>query len=324
MKRTLLPILPLLTFIWTTSCSSDNSAASGNAPAAAGHQHAAGEGHEPAAGAEHSGGHMYACPMHPEVTSEKPGTCPKCGMTLKRTDQGPADGIRYRMNFAATPAQPAAGQSVTLSFRPQVVGNEQTPVPLAVVHEKQMHLIIVSKDLSEFYHEHPELKASARYEVPFTFKTGGTYLLYQDYQPENNSHQLGRQTLQVSGPTRPAVKFEKDQLRWQKDGYAAALSFDKAVQVGRTLGLIVTVSRGGRPVTDLDNYLGALGHMVVLSEDGSQYLHVHPQESSTQGPAVGFHTSFEKPGRYRVFLQFKHGGTVQTADFTVTVAPAAA
>jgi len=25
----------------------------------------------------------YTCPMHPEVTSDKPGTCPKCGMDLE-------------------------------------------------------------------------------------------------------------------------------------------------------------------------------------------------------------------------------------------------
>ncbi|MBZ0208196.1 MAG: hypothetical protein K8F92_00880, partial [Hyphomicrobium sp.] len=24
----------------------------------------------------------YTCPMHPEVVSKEPGTCPKCGMTL--------------------------------------------------------------------------------------------------------------------------------------------------------------------------------------------------------------------------------------------------
>lgn len=25
---------------------------------------------------------LYVCPMHPEVTSDKPGSCPKCGMAL--------------------------------------------------------------------------------------------------------------------------------------------------------------------------------------------------------------------------------------------------
>jgi len=45
-----------------------------------------------AGGGDHgSTGHIYSCPMHPEVRSDKPGTCPKCGMTLEHTDK-PAGG----------------------------------------------------------------------------------------------------------------------------------------------------------------------------------------------------------------------------------------
>ena len=49
--------------------------------AAGGGSHA---GHEPQVGSKQV---IYTCPMHPEVTSDKPGTCPKCGMTLVKKEQ---------------------------------------------------------------------------------------------------------------------------------------------------------------------------------------------------------------------------------------------
>jgi hypothetical protein len=33
---------------------------------------------------------VYTCPMHPEVKSDKPGKCPRCGMTLVKKTAGPA------------------------------------------------------------------------------------------------------------------------------------------------------------------------------------------------------------------------------------------
>ena len=46
------------------------------------------EDQSPGAGSDHTGHEaheaagLYVCPMHPDVTSDKPGTCPKCGMAL--------------------------------------------------------------------------------------------------------------------------------------------------------------------------------------------------------------------------------------------------
>ena len=279
----------------------------------------------PAGEADHgSTGHVYSCPMHPEVRSDKPGSCPKCGMALEHSDQ-PAGGDdkTYQMQFTTQPAQPTAGQPVTFSFRPQLAGQEKAPVPLAVVHEKKMHVIIVRKDLSEFFHQHPTFTAQGTYDVPFTFKTGGDYVVYEDYTPVGEGHQLGRQVLSVAGPVNKPVVFEQDAMRWSKDGYEAVLSFDKPVRVGQPLFVQVKVTKGGQPVTDLDNYLGALGHMVVISQNTEQYLHVHPQDQADKGPVIGFRTGFDKPGLYRVFLQINHGGQIRTADFTVNVAPAA-
>jgi hypothetical protein len=300
----------------TTSCS-DNASTSTKIPTDATSENGA------AASATHAGEHIYTCPMHPDVVSDKPGQCPKCGMNLEHTDGAANDGKTYRMAYSSQPAELTTGKPVTLSFLPQIEGQEKAPVPLALVHEKKIHLIIVSKDLSEFFHEHPEFTAEGKYNVPFTFKTGGDYVLYQDYQPEGGAHQLGRQEVTVAGPKKAPVKFTNDQMSWAKDGYEARLSFDKPVRVGQPLALQVNLSRNGQPVTNLDNYLGALGHMVVISEDTKQYLHVHPGDQADKGPRIGFQTGFEQAGLYRVFLQFNHGGQIHTADFTVNVAPAA-
>lgn len=37
---------------------------------------------------------IYTCPMHPEVQSDKPGKCPKCGMELVK--KKPADSTHMR------------------------------------------------------------------------------------------------------------------------------------------------------------------------------------------------------------------------------------
>ena len=60
-------------------------AATSEAPEAApsGHEH-----HESAPSAE-SQAVAYTCPMHPEVRSAEPGTCPKCGMALVSIEKEP-------------------------------------------------------------------------------------------------------------------------------------------------------------------------------------------------------------------------------------------
>ena len=81
------------------------------------------------------------------------------------------------------------------------------------------------------------------------------------------------------------------------------------------------MSRGGTPVTDLQPYLAAYGHLVALRQGDLAYLHVHPDGApgdgrTEPGPAIVFHTTAPSDGTYRLFLDFKHGGVVRTAEFT--------
>lgn len=284
---------------------------------------------------EHGGEHIYSCAMHPEVTSNQPGQCSKCGMNLEHTDHA-SNGKKYHMAYKSEPAQMEAGKPSELYFTPKEEGNDKAIVPLELVHEKKIHLIIVSKDLSYFEHIHPEYQADGSYKIDVLpadkaytngighnetrFQYGGEYIMFQDYSPSGAGHQLGRIPLIVKGKEKPAVKYTADNRVWSANGYRVELSFDKGtVKTGDMLAMKVNVTKDGKPVTNLENYLGALGHMVVISEDTEQYLHVHPMDSDKKGPEIQFHTTFEKPGIYRAFLQFQHEGKIQTSDFVVKV-----
>jgi len=314
MNRISVSLLAVASVFTVAGCSSD-SASNADGPTAVTTPAAAAD----TTAAHAAGGHTYACPMHPDVTSTTEGQkCPKCGMKLVHNDQV-SNGKAYQMKFEPRPLPLTAGRPATLTYTPQETGNAAAPVPLAVVHEKKIHLIIVRKDLSVFYHEHPEFTADGDYKVPFTFDKGGDYVLFQDYTPAGGGHQLGRQAVAVQGPKYTPVKYGADDMTWAQDGYQATLAFDQPLTTGQLLGLKITIRKGGQPVTDLANYLGALGHVVVISEDTERYLHVHPNEQADKGPVIGFNTRFEAPGRYRVFLQFNHAGAIHTGDFTINV-----
>jgi hypothetical protein len=109
------------------------------------------------------------------------------------------------------------------------------------------------------------------------------------------------------------------------DDYEVALDAG-AVAAGTEAMLVFRITRGGQVVLDLEPYLGALGHLVVLREGDLAYLHVHPVDASgsadsASGSRITFHARFPSMGRYRLFLQFAHEGLVHTADFTSKVQP---
>ena len=86
--------------------------------------------------------------------------------------------------------------------------------------------------------------------------------------------------------------------------------------------LTLTVTKDGAPVTDLDPYLGAYGHLVALRAGDLAYLHVHPagepgDGSTAPGPAITFYADVPTTGDYRLYLDFQHQGLVRTAGFTV-------
>jgi hypothetical protein len=223
----------------------------------------------------------------------------------------------YQMTFKTEPSIIEAGKPSKLLFKPVEVGNERSIVLLENDHEVKMHLFIISKDLSNFIHEHPEYTPEGNYIFEHTFPFGGEYYLFQDYTPMGSNHQLGRQTINVSGQGRSLTNLGEENLVWEGLGYRASLSSENGFNVKSSLPLKASILKDGKPVADLDEYLGALAHVVIVSEDVKEFVHVHPLGSKTNGPDILLHTNLPKEGKYKVYMQFKHQGKVQTASFVM-------
>jgi hypothetical protein len=270
-----------------------------------------------AAHAEDGHEHTFACPMHPEVTGHEGENCPKCGMKLVHNDNA-GNTNTYFMQFTGTPAQPKAGEEVTLSFTPKIKGKESDQVPLDVVHEKKIHLIMVSKDLSWYDHIHPDYQADGSYTVKTKFPAAGEYTLFADYAPTGSNHQLEKVTFNVSGTAPAAVATGGQRLTGKADGYEVTITNESAIVTNNLLHMGAIIRKDGKeiPADQLENYLGAKAHVVIVGLDTKEYMHVHPEIVDGK---FDLHTTFDKPGIYKGWIQFQANGQVHTADFVLDV-----
>lgn len=219
-----------------------------------------------------------------------------------------------------------AGVAGELSF--QVLDADGRPTSaFATWHERQMHLMVVRSDGTGFRHVHPDVDAATgTWTLPWTWDAAGTYRVYADFVPADgaNTHPVTlSRTVDVAGifnPQQSAKASASDSV----DGFEVTVAGN--LVAGQGSELTMEVSRDGRPVTNLEAYLGAYGHLVALREGDLAYLHVHaegaePAAGDTSGPAVRFMAHAPTPGRYLMYLDFQVDGQVHTARFVLESAP---
>ncbi|NGN92415.1 hypothetical protein G5C66_06620 [Nocardioides sp. KC13] len=206
----------------------------------------------------------------------------------------------------------------TLRFR--ILGDDHEPVTrFETAHGKKLHLIVVRRDLATFQHVHPVMAADGTWSVGADLAEAGTYRVFADFKPKGADEGLTLgQDLFVAGPYEPqplpaaAATSAVSPYQVDLDGHLVA---------GKTSRLTLTVTKDGEPVTDLEPYLEAYGHLVALRDGDLAYLHVHPEGApgdgrTEPGPEITFSAEVPSAGTYRLFLDFQHAGEVRTAAFT--------
>jgi hypothetical protein len=218
-----------------------------------------------------------------------------------------------------------AGEATPVSFR--VLGPDGQPVTAYdTAHDEDLHLIAVRRDLTGYQHVHPDLAADGTWTAPLDL-AAGDWRLFADFDPAGDDAALVLGAdLGVAGTYTPQPLPEPSATA-EVDGYTVSL--DGELEPGRESELTLSVGRNGQPVTDLQPYLAAYGHLVALRDGDLAYLHVHPagepgDGTTAPGPDITFYATAPSAGDYRLFLDFQHGDVVRTAEFTVRAGDTAA
>jgi len=191
----------------------------------------------------------WVCPMHPEVHSDKPGVCPRCGMTLV---VHVPDRIEYPIRMEQSPGNLKPGSPVMLTFR---VFDPQTGLPVnhfELVHEKSMHVFLVSENLKFFDHVPPELQPDGSFRLPLCLPYGGMYRVPADYYPFGSVPQLSAKTFFLEGQSEPP-QIHASLIPSKSQNLTASLRLDPEQPIaGLETKLFYTLD----PVTGLELYMG--------------------------------------------------------------------
>jgi plastocyanin len=229
-----------------------------------------------------------------------------------------------------------AGKDVELSFTLTDDKGQQIK-DLKVMHEKPMHLLVVSEDLTEFYHLHPEISGDGVYRVRSNFPNGGNYKMYLDFTLADGTAKVEILGLGIAGAARPKDTLKADEKPVKTiDGLKVEMKPDVELKAKNAvmLSFNLTDAATNKPVTDLEKYLGEDAHFVVISQDLKDFVHAHPMETDTAehdhatasdshhaAPVsnISAHVTFPKGGLYKIWAQFQRAGKVITVPFVVNV-----
>jgi hypothetical protein len=219
-------------------------------------------------------------------------------------------------------------------------------------HGHLMHLFLVQMpEMKSFWHLHPDQIGEGRFALNLPAMPAGHYQIYAEIV-----HRTGFPETQVGSIDLPAIAGEplagddagesalaaSDSVSMLSDGYRMVWERDVSpLKANEPLWFrFRLLDKDGHPATDMENYMGMAGHAVFLSDDGKVFAHVHPagsvsmaaammaagpqhdmsmMEQQKPGAEVSFPYGFPQPGDYRIFVQVKRAGHVETGSFRAHV-----
>jgi len=232
------------------------------------------------------------------------------------------------------------------------VHRAMTDNDLLLDHGKPIHVYAIRMpQMDAAFHLHPTLVSGWTFREQLPAMPPGTYKLFADIVHRNGFPETPTATITIPAglvaaplaaddaaatppPLAAGTLGASDKL---PDGYT--MRWENAAPLKANTGYLfrfTLLDPAGHPAGDMQPYLGMAGHAAFVKADGATFAHTHPDGSAAMpalmlanpgsmamseppAPTVSFPYGFPAPGRYRIFVQLKHGSTVETGVFDADV-----
>lgn len=239
----------------------------------------------------------------------------------------------YRLAVSTEPAVVEANQPFALTLDIFQADGTTPVADFDEVHTKLLHLILVSEDLTQFLHLHPDYQGEGKFVLnDVVLPEVANYVLFADFTPTGDEQQVIRAVLNTEGAEALSSELTVSTNKFTVGSLTVQLEIPETLNAGEEtlISFHVTDTDSGESVADLDEYLGAAGHLVILDNTANVYIHTHPAESAhdmdnmagmtmSYGPDVQFEAAFPDTGLYAMWLQVQYQDEVYTFPFVVDV-----
>lgn len=230
----------------------------------------------------------------------------------------------YKLNILSAPTKAGKIQNLRMRIVDSESGKAQTKFDVA--HERYFHLLLVSKDLNWFLHEHPTMASDGTWSVPVKFPAGTSYWVYADVAPAGSGSQMLAGEVKLTG-AKPKWNTKLNLSTTSNlPGVKGILGSLQPISIGQSGVMQVKLfsTTKGKQLPTIKPWLGASGHMMIFHQDGQTVVHSHPVEGDEAAGLlkrgiVRFNARFPRAGTYKVYAQFLVGGTVKTFGFAIKV-----
>lgn len=212
-------------------------------------------------------------------------------------------------------------------------------------HDHLMHLFVVGEgDPERFWHLHPRTISDGVFEQTLPEMPAGRYRLFADIVHRGGLPETMVATVEIPGVAGGEL-IGDDSGASIAEGYRMTMDDPGTVRV-RELKLLTfrLLDPAGRPAEGMELYLGMPAHAAVLRDDFAVFAHLHPtgtvpmaslalaRDPANPDPHAGhamtpaqlpsevtFPYGFPQTGRYKMYVQMKRAGKVETGVFDIKV-----